>query len=72
MPEFKPTVYIPFGHLPEARDWRVGQVYRTKLVLKQISLDEDGATFEIVDATSLEGDRKVRPVLNSEGGTYRG
>ena len=72
MSEMKSTVYVPFGILPEPKDWKVGGVYRVKMVLRQRSLDENGASFEIVDATSLEGDRKKQPVLSSEGGTYRG
>ena len=71
MSEIKSTIYIPFEYLPEARDWRVGQVYRAKMVLRQRSLTEEGASFEIVDATSLE-DRDRRKRISSDGGTYEG
>lgn len=66
----KPTIYIPFEYLPEGKDWKVGGTYRVKMVLKQRSMDEDSATFEIIDATSLEGDRKKKPVLSSDTGSY--
>ena len=70
--EEKPILYLPFGLLPEAKDWRVGQVYRVKLVIKQRSLDEDSASFEIVDASSLEINKKNVTSISSDGGSYRG
>jgi len=47
-------IYITFDRLPEAVNWKIGQAYRVKTVLRQISSDEEGAIFQIVDATSME------------------
>lgn len=68
----KPVAHIPYSTLPEAKDWRVGKTYRTKTVLRQVGAHENGAEFEIVDATSLESDDKVRQrYFLSDGGSYR-
>ena len=48
-----PTIYIPFGLLPEGKFWSIGKIYRVKMILKQTSVTEKGATFEIHDATSM-------------------
>ena len=68
----KPTVYIPFEKLPEAKDWKVGQAYRIKSVLRQTGSDENGATFEIVDATSMEPADKGKQRWLSESGFFKG
>lgn len=68
----KPTVYIPFSELPESQRWAIDKVYRVKMVLKQTSLSQEGANFEIVDATSLEPEDKGKRVYLSEGGTIKG
>lgn len=65
------ATFIPYEVLPEARNWRVGHIYRVKMVMKQVSQGEEGAIFEIVDATSLERDKRQRYYL-SEGGSYGG
>lgn len=64
----KEELYIPFNMMPEGRMWKVGQTYRVKLVVKQTSVNEDGAEFEIVDATSLEPVDKRNRVYMTEGG----
>ena len=70
MPKQK-GIYIPFDELAEGRNWKIGQIYRIKAVLRQVGADEDGATYQIVDATSLERDGKRR-FFNSDGGSYGG
>lgn len=45
---------IPFEILPEAKSWQVGKTYRVKMVLRQTGMDEQGATFDILDASSLD------------------
>lgn len=62
--------FIPYDVLPEARDWHVGKTYRTKMVMKQTGMNEDGANFEVVDATSLESKDRPRYFL-SDSGSYR-
>lgn len=65
--------HIPYGVLPESRDWRPGKTYRVKAVVKQTGSNEDGADFEIVDATSLESSDSSnrRKYFLSDGGSYR-
>jgi len=71
--EFKPPLYIPHNLLPEGKDWEIGQTYRIKLVVKQTSKDETNASFEIIDASSLESrDRGIPSNVSSDSGTYRG
>ena len=66
-------MYIPFELLGDAQHWEVGQTYRIKVVVKQKSLDENGAEFEIVDASSLESPKRGEPSnVSSDSGTYRG
>ena len=63
----KPRIYLPFESLEEAKHWEVGQSYVVKMVLRQTSLDENGASFEVVDATSMESkDRARRKFLDAE------
>ena len=64
-------MFISFELLPEARDWKVGKVYRARLVLRQTNLDENGASFEILDAASLESDDKGKRRLTTDGGYFR-
>lgn len=64
------STFVPYEKLPESRDWRVGQTYRTKMVLKQTGLDEQGANFEVVDATSLEPIDQANQHFMSDGGIY--
>lgn len=61
---------IPYEKLPEAREWRVGQTYRTKMVLKQVGQTEHGADFDVVDATSLEPIDQANQHFLSDGGMY--
>ena len=69
----KPTIYIPFEVLPEGKTWKNGRSYRVKSVLRQVSTDEQGASFEVVDATSLEpGDAERRRHFNSDNGVIKG
>lgn len=70
MPEDK-IIYIPKDILPALADWKIGNTYRVKLVLKQTSMDEDGASFKIVDATSMELTDKANEFFLSEGGSYK-
>jgi len=69
--ESKPYIYLPFEMLPEGKDWKVGKAYRVKLVLKQSGMQEEGANFEVVDATSLEPNEKGRRYITSESGAIR-
>jgi hypothetical protein len=67
------TITIPTEKLPEIRTWRVGKTYRVKLVLKQVAMEENSGTFEIIDATSLEPvDKANQAFLNSDSGMYVG
>ena len=68
----KPMVHIPFDILPESRNWSVGKAYRVRLVLRQTGSTEDGATFEVVDATSLEPADKGKRYFVSESGSLKG
>ena len=72
--DLKQTTHIPYEVFPESRDWRIGRTYRAKVVVKQVGQDEKGANFEVVDATSLEGNDNSarRKYYLSEGGSYRG
>ena len=71
--EFKPMIHaLSFDLLPESKNWKVGKSYRVKLVLRQVSVSESGADFEIVDATSLEPEDKGRRKFTSDSGTYVG
>lgn len=73
-PEPKSTVFIPYELLPESHNWKPGETYRIKAVLKQINTGIDGATFEVMDATSLEvSDRGMlgRHYMSDEG-MYKG
>ena len=67
-PEMKPIVHIPFDVLPEGRSWSVGKSYRVKAVLRQTGVSEDGAMFEIIDATSLEPNDQQKRRFMSDGG----
>ena len=67
----KQTVFISYDKLPEGRDWKVGQSYRVRLVLRQVSQHEEGCTYEVVDATSLEPADKGRRYYTSENGSIR-
>ena len=69
--ELKPTIFISYDHLPEGKNWRVGQSYRVRLVLKQVRMEENGATYEVVDATSLEREDKGRRYFMSENGSIK-
>ena len=72
MDEARPQIHISFELLPEGKHWRVGQAYRTRIVLKQIATGENDATYEVVDATSLEpADSDRSRFLRSEGGKIR-
>ena len=65
----KTTVYLPFDVLSDSKSWSVGTAYRVKLVLKQTSVSEDGASFEVIDASSREpNDKEKKRFLTSEGG----
>ncbi len=70
--ELKPNVYIPFSILPEGRKWTIGKTYRVRLVLKQRSIDETGASFEVEDAMSLEHKDKGERYFLAEGGKIKG
>lgn len=72
MEELKNTIFIPFEKLPEGRLWEVGRAYRVKTVLRQVGTKEDGAEFEVVDATSLEPEDKGKRHYLTEGGYTKG
>lgn len=66
-------ITITHDKLPDSKDWKVGETYRVKMVLKQVASREDSAEFEIVDASSLEpNDKAKRKFLLSEGGMIKG
>lgn len=68
----KPIVSIPFEILPEGKFWKVGQSYRVRVVLRQTSTGEDGASYELVDATSMESaDSSKGKYLRSENGMVK-
>ena len=69
MESIKPRITIPFELLPEGKFWKVGQTYRVRMVLKQVATGEQDATYEVIDATSLEAsDAGATRFLRSEGG----
>lgn len=72
MEDPKPTLFLPFEILPEGRHWKMNNAYRVKLVLRQVGLREDGATFEVVDATSLETSDRSKRAFYSDGGVLKG
>jgi hypothetical protein len=63
-------IFLPYEVLPDAKEWRVGKNYRTKMVVKQTGMSEQGANFNVVDATSLELRDKAKAHFLSDGGTY--
>ena len=66
------TINLPFDLLPEGQRWSVGKVYRVKLVLKQTGVLEDSATFEVVDANSLEAvDKSKSRYFTSDSGVLK-
>ena len=67
----KSGIYIPFDILPEGRNWTVGKAYRVRLVLKQTGMTEEGAIFDVVDATSLEREDKGRRYYTTESGSLK-
>lgn len=71
MSKAKPTIFISYDLLPEGKSWVVGKNYRVRLVLKQVSMEEGGATYEVADATSLEPEDKGRRYYTSESGTMK-
>ena len=64
----KPRVTISFDILPEGKEWRIGRSYRVRLVLRQVSKGEDEATFEVVNAMSLEKKQEHKRYFVTEGG----
>lgn len=69
----KTIISLPLSLLPEAKEWPIGETYRVKVVLKLTALSETDATFEIVDASSMEPeDKGKQSFLNSDGGMYIG
>ena len=67
----KMPIHLNYETLPEAHSWNVGKNYRVKLVLRQTGSSENGADFEVVDATSLEDSDKGHRFFLSEGGSYK-
>lgn len=67
----KSKIFVSFDKLPEGRNWKLGQSYRVRLVLKQVGLEEEGSTYEVVDATSLEREDKGRRYYTSENGSLK-
>ena len=65
-------ITVPHEILPESKDWKIGKMYRTKMVLKQTGANERNANFDIVDATSLEPKDKANQMFLSDGGMYVG
>lgn len=69
--ESKPNVYIPFSLLPESRQWHISKAYRVRVILRQTSLSESGANFEIIDTLSLEPSDKGRRYMVTESGILK-
>lgn len=68
----KPEITLPFSLLPDSKQWKVGKKYRVQLVLKQTSLGQNAATFDVVDALSLElADEQKHKFLSTDGGLYK-
>lgn len=66
-------IEVGFDKLPEAKDWKIGDTYRVRTVLKLTSLDSQAATFSIVDASSMEAvDKAKATILRSDEGMYMG
>lgn len=68
----KSIITIPFEVLPESRSWQIGRSYRAKVVLRQIGMAEQGADFEVIDATSLEPEDKSKRHYLTDGGYLKG
>ena len=66
-----PRVQIPFELLPEGRKWKVGKSYRVRLLLRQVSTNEEGASFEVLDAFSLESPERGGRYFVTESGSYK-
>ncbi len=68
----KKRIFIPFSLLREGKRWEVGRSYLIKIVARETGQEEDGATFQIIDATSLEPeDGARRKFLYSDGGMFK-
>ena len=65
--ESKPQVFIPYNLLPEAKDWKNGRVYRVRAVLRQTGSSEQGSTFELEDAVSLDGEKAATYLTSDDG-----
>ena len=68
---WKPKIYIALKDLTEARDWKIGQTYTVEMKLKQVSLGEDEAAFEIVKATAIDNPGKDKKVYASDTGVMK-
>ena len=51
-------VRFPFKKLPIAKEWKVGESYHLDLRVRQVSMDEDGASFVV---------EKVTPITDNPG-----
>lgn len=60
------TIYIPFKDLPDSKYWAIGRPYRVKTILKQIGMDSNGATFEVIKAISQETKLKSKRYFNEK------
>ena len=67
----KPTLTLSFDELPEGKEWRIGKSYRVRLVLREVSKTGDEATFEVLDAMSLEKKQEHKKYFVTEGGVLR-
>ena len=67
----KPRITLNFDELPEGKEWRIGRSYRVRLVLKEISKSGDEATFEVMDAMSLENKQEHKKYFVTEGGVLK-
>lgn len=56
----KSTVTLSFDVLPEAKLWQIGRSYRVEMKIRQLSMDANGATFEVLDTMSLSHKDKLR------------
>lgn len=52
--EERGTLYLPIKKLPEMKDWKPGEEYEISLKVKQTSLNENSAGFEVISAETDE------------------
>lgn len=67
----KPYINLPFSMLPEAKDWKPGELYQVTLTLRQTSTSEHDASFEVI-GVSAPRKKELKTVFPSSEGVYVG